>query len=119
MNDVWLSVILPVYNERDVLGPLHERLVRVMAGLERPYEIVFVDDGSTDGSGEMLDAFHEANPSTKVAPPAPHTGCWHPGARVASGRREPAGWTLCALVRPPPAAPFSWPRPGSPPRRSA
>jgi polyisoprenyl-phosphate glycosyltransferase len=67
MKDVAISVVLPVHNERDVLPALHERLVEVLAKLGEPYEILFVDDGSTDGSDDLLDLLHEANPSTKVA----------------------------------------------------
>jgi len=44
------SVVIPLYNERDSLAPLHAELSRVMQALGRAYELVFVDDGSTDGS---------------------------------------------------------------------
>jgi len=44
-----VSVILPVLNERDNLEPLHARLTAALKPLGRDYEIVFVDDGSTDG----------------------------------------------------------------------
>jgi len=49
-----LSVIIPVYNERDNLLPLAERLFPVVSSLGCTYEIIFVDDGSTDGSSEKL-----------------------------------------------------------------
>jgi glycosyltransferase involved in cell wall biosynthesis len=49
-----LSVIIPVYNERDNLMPLAERLFPVVSSLGYPYEVIFVDDGSTDGSSEIL-----------------------------------------------------------------
>lgn len=49
-----LSVILPVYNELQNLAPLHRRLTATLDGESTPYELVFVDDGSTDGSTELL-----------------------------------------------------------------
>ena len=44
------SVVIPVYNEEGNLRALYERLVRVLLSLSVDYEIVFVDDGSTDHS---------------------------------------------------------------------
>ena len=49
-----LSVVIPVYNEEKVLERLFERLVPVMEGMSRDYEIVLVDDGSTDDSLDIL-----------------------------------------------------------------
>jgi len=49
-----LSVILPVLNERDNLEPLHERLTAALTTMGREYEIIYVDDGSTDDSWEVL-----------------------------------------------------------------
>ena len=50
-----LSIVIPVYNEVEALGPLCEGLERVLAGLPQSSEIVFADDGSTDGSARKLD----------------------------------------------------------------
>lgn len=49
-----LSVVVPIYNERDNVEPLHEALTFAMQQLGRSYELVFVDDGSTDGSREVM-----------------------------------------------------------------
>ena len=43
-----LSVVAPVYNEADNLGPLLDRLVPALELCARSFEIIFVDDGSTD-----------------------------------------------------------------------
>jgi glycosyltransferase involved in cell wall biosynthesis len=45
-----LSVVIPIYGEQDNLTLLHQRLVDVLGSLDRSYEIIFVDDGSTDDS---------------------------------------------------------------------
>jgi glycosyltransferase involved in cell wall biosynthesis len=49
-----LSVVVPIYNERPVLPLLYRRLRSVLDPLETSYEIVLVDDGSSDGSGDAL-----------------------------------------------------------------
>jgi glycosyltransferase involved in cell wall biosynthesis len=51
-----ISVVLPLYNERSSLEELHERLSVVLQGLQQPYEIIFVDDGSNDRSFELVQA---------------------------------------------------------------
>jgi undecaprenyl-phosphate 4-deoxy-4-formamido-L-arabinose transferase len=49
-----ISVVIPVFNEEDNLRELGERLIRTLTAMGRPYEIIFVDDGSTDGSWAIL-----------------------------------------------------------------
>jgi polyisoprenyl-phosphate glycosyltransferase len=49
-----ISIVLPVYNERDVLAELHDRLTKVLTQITDRYEIVLVNDGSTDGSWERV-----------------------------------------------------------------
>jgi len=49
-----LSVVIPIYNEVANLDALHERLMRVLGALGRSYEVWYVDDGSADGSLELL-----------------------------------------------------------------
>ena len=57
-----VSVVVPVYNEEANLPALLPRLLPVLASLRRPYEVVFADDGSRDGSLEILKAAAVANP---------------------------------------------------------
>lgn len=54
MDDVYLSVVLPVFNELENLDILHQQLKGVLTGLGRSFEIIYVDDGSTDGSSVKL-----------------------------------------------------------------
>ena len=51
---VYLSVVIPVYNERHNIAPLVERLLPVLNGLQKSWEILFVDDGSTDHTAEQI-----------------------------------------------------------------
>lgn len=51
-----LSVVVPVYNERENLAPLHEATVRALEPLDISFEILFVNDGSRDGSDAAMDA---------------------------------------------------------------
>lgn len=61
-----LSFVLPVYNEVMNLETMAERLEQVGETLGVPYEIVFVDDGSTDGSGDLLDELEARRPAVRA-----------------------------------------------------
>jgi undecaprenyl-phosphate 4-deoxy-4-formamido-L-arabinose transferase len=52
-----ISLVIPVYNEEENLHILMERIRPVMQGMGRPYEIIFVDDGSRDSSLSILKGF--------------------------------------------------------------
>ncbi len=57
-----LSVLIPVYNEVDNVGPLHAELDVVLKPLPLRYELIFVDDGSSDGTSAKLAAIQDADP---------------------------------------------------------
>lgn len=57
-----LSVVIPVYNEQEVLPSLFARLYPALDALGRPYEILFVNDGSRDRSAALLRAQFEQRP---------------------------------------------------------
>jgi len=62
-----ISLTVPVYNEREALAPLFEKVQRVMrAHYGHDWEIIFVNDGSHDGSEKLLDDLASANPEVKV-----------------------------------------------------
>lgn len=57
-----ISVIVPLYNEAESLPTLHDWIVRVMNEHHFTYEIVFVNDGSTDSSWQVIRQLHDTNP---------------------------------------------------------
>jgi len=61
-----LSVVIPVFNEAENLGELHARLVATLEKSGRSYEIVFVDDGSSDGSLDMLRGFRDQDSRVRI-----------------------------------------------------
>ncbi len=60
-----ISVVVSLYNERPALDELCRRLTAVLSGLAQPWEIIFVDDGSTDGSIEKLRGFRSVDASVR------------------------------------------------------
>jgi len=63
---VGLSLVIPVFNERDNLPVLHREITDVLNSIGDAYEILFVDDGSTDGSGSVLRGLRAADPRVRV-----------------------------------------------------
>jgi undecaprenyl-phosphate 4-deoxy-4-formamido-L-arabinose transferase len=61
-----VSIVIPVYNEQENLPALLPRLLPVLDGTKRPYEVIFVDDGSRDRSLEILKGFAETYPAVRV-----------------------------------------------------
>lgn len=65
-SGIAISVVVPLFNEEAAISPLYVRLTHVLAGLDRPYEIIFVDDGSKDRTAEVLNEIHESDSRVKV-----------------------------------------------------
>jgi glycosyltransferase involved in cell wall biosynthesis len=61
-----LSVVIPIKDERDNLEPLHDRLAQTLEPLGLSYEVIFVDDGSSDGSFAVLEALAKRDRNFKV-----------------------------------------------------
>jgi glycosyltransferase involved in cell wall biosynthesis len=65
-SDHLLSVIVPAYNEAGVLEIFHERLAPVLAGLPMKTEVIYINDGSTDPTLEVLHALRKSNPAIGI-----------------------------------------------------
>src|SRR5271155_969286 len=61
-----LSIVIPIHNEEHSILPLYDRLTAVLVGIRRPYEILFVDDSSSDKSFELLANLVQTDPRLKV-----------------------------------------------------
>jgi glycosyltransferase involved in cell wall biosynthesis len=65
-HQLQLSVVIPLFNERESLKPLHAALHKELELLGRSYEIIFVDDGSRDGSHKVLQELAAGDPAIRV-----------------------------------------------------
>lgn len=61
-----LSVVVPVFDEEPVLPEFHRRLAAVLDGLALPAEVVYVNDGSRDGSLALLASLRDADPRVAI-----------------------------------------------------
>jgi len=64
-SGVTFSIIAPVFNEADSVDSLHQRLEAVMEGLDEPWELLLVDDGSRDGSRERILELAQEDPRVR------------------------------------------------------
>ncbi|MFW2348182.1 MAG: glycosyltransferase, partial [Wenyingzhuangia sp.] len=60
-----LSIVIPLLNEEDSLPELHQWIVAVMQKHNYSYELIFVDDGSTDNSWKIIQELKAQNPCVK------------------------------------------------------
>jgi undecaprenyl-phosphate 4-deoxy-4-formamido-L-arabinose transferase len=90
-----LSVLIPVYNEQDVLSMLFERLYPVLDELGRSYEVLLVNDGSSDDSANLLSAQFEKRPEvTRVVSLSSNAG---QHAAIIAGFQLARGRTVVTL----------------------
>lgn len=60
------SIVAPAYNEQDTLPEFYRRVREVMDGLGEPWELILVNDGSTDGTAEVMRQLHDADPRVRI-----------------------------------------------------
>jgi glycosyltransferase involved in cell wall biosynthesis len=89
-----LSIVVPVFNEQDNLRPLHEELQRTLKPLGRSYEIIFVDDGSTDATAAVLREMRAADECCRVFRLARNSG---QTAALACGLQNARGAVVVAI----------------------
>lgn len=61
-----ISVVIPLYNEEENVRELHDRLKAVLDSLDREYEIIYVDDGSTDNTLSILEEIQSFDPTVMI-----------------------------------------------------
>jgi glycosyltransferase involved in cell wall biosynthesis len=88
-----LSVVVPIFNEQAVIEPLHSRLLQVLVPTGEVFEVIFVNDGSTDHSPKMLDSICNTDSRFKALHFSRNFG--HQAA-VTAGLRAASG--QCAVV---------------------
>ena len=84
-----LSIVIPLLNERESLEELHEWIVGVMQANRYSYEVIFIDDGSTDDSWQLIEKLSRANPNVKGIKFPKNFGksqALHAGFKAARGR---------------------------------
>lgn len=62
MKKIYVSIVIPVYNEQESLHALSDRLMKVMHDIKKPFEVIYTNDGSKDRSIEILRELHAKYP---------------------------------------------------------
>jgi undecaprenyl-phosphate 4-deoxy-4-formamido-L-arabinose transferase len=65
-NKPYVSVLIPLLNEQESLEELQQRLHDTLSGIGKPFEIIYIYDGITDGTQRTLENFHDRFPTVKV-----------------------------------------------------
>jgi len=91
---VEISVVVPVYNEEENLPILIPKLVEVLKSLRSPYEMIFVDDGSSDGSRQVLKEWTVLYPSIRILGLKENRGL---STALVAGMREARGEKIVTL----------------------
>lgn len=84
MGEILASIIVPAYNEQEAIGGVLDEIQEVMGGADVPYEVIVVDDASTDGTRDVC----ERRPGVRVISHARNGGT---GAARTSGVRAASG----------------------------
>ncbi|MBN2710249.1 MAG: glycosyltransferase family 2 protein [Calditrichaceae bacterium] len=61
-----ISIVIPLYNEQDSLQELTDNIVQALSPIEKEYELLFIDDGSSDNSCQVLREIKKTTPQVKI-----------------------------------------------------
>jgi dolichol-phosphate mannosyltransferase len=61
-----ISIVAPVFNEEPIINELYRRIAEVMDSTGEAWELVMINDGSSDGSAQLMRALHERDPRVRV-----------------------------------------------------
>lgn len=89
-----ISVVVPLFNERELIGELRQRLTATLEPLQPDFEVILVDDGSTDGSSERADQLNDEDPRFRCVHLSRNFG--HQAA-VTAGLRYASGDVVCLM----------------------
>jgi len=90
----FVSVVVPVFNEEESLGPMQAALAAALDAWGRSWEVIYVDDGSVDGSFGVLKGFAAADPRVKVVRFRRNFG---QTAAMAAGFAHASGEVICPI----------------------
>jgi glycosyltransferase involved in cell wall biosynthesis len=93
-QEVFLSVVIPVFNEEESLPPLCAKLRAALEPLEKSYEIIFIDDGSTDDSFAVIRQLSDEYPSIRAVR---FRRNYRKAAALATGFKEARGQVVITM----------------------
>ncbi len=93
-DELDLSIVVPIYNEEENVALLHKAITDVMKDLEISYELILVDDGSTDRTMEIMREIQKTDPNLKVIK---FRGNFGQSAAMAAGFEAARGETVVAM----------------------
>ena len=94
VDPVEISIVIPLLNEEESLRPLMDKVRETMAAYGRSYEVIFIDDGSTDGSMRVLEELHATHPGVVVIQFRRNFG---KAAAYSAGFPQAAGQTIITM----------------------
>jgi glycosyltransferase involved in cell wall biosynthesis len=92
VREVLITAVIPAWNEAESLPELQRELAAVLDGLGRPWEVIYIDDGSRDGTGQVIERLAGADPRVRGVS---FRGNYGKAAALATGFRLARGeWVL-------------------------
>lgn len=94
MSQVRVSAVIPAFNEAESLPELHRELIAALEGLAMPFEIIYIDDGSRDGTDRVIEQLCASEPRAKGILLSRNFG---KSAALATGFKAVQGDFVCTL----------------------